>query len=142
MNKFYLLFLSMTLSFSIFASPTEKADELCSCLKKAQSSQNQKDKTKCLNMKEKHVKALKKNSQDHETYLTNLQKCERELVGVPEVKPDLTVDEKIKQVCDCFETTEKSSRMKCFKLQSDYGQTIADSTERQRFNLTSGSCDK
>lgn len=93
-------------------------------------------------MKEKHVKALKKNSQDHETYLTNLQKCERELVGVPEVKPDLTVDEKIKQVCDCFETTEKSSRMKCFKLQSDYGQTIADSTERQRFNLTSGSCDK
>ncbi len=138
----FILITALFFSFALAASPTKKADELCGCMKKAQASQKQKDKSKCLSMREKHVKALKKNSQDHETYLTSLQKCERELGGLPDVKSDATLDEKIKIVCDCFETTEKPDRFKCFKLQSDYEKTISDSTEKQKFNLTSGSCDK
>lgn len=132
-----ILFLCTTV---LVANPETKATELCDCLKKAKASNQEADKKDCLTKREKHVTALKKGSKSYESYINSLQKCEQELAGVPETNNQLTTQEKVSAVCDCFQKSDKQNRMGCFKLQSDYGKTIADSEEKKQFNLSSGSC--
>ncbi|TGL44604.1 hypothetical protein [Leptospira perdikensis] len=132
-----ILFLCTTV---IVANPETKANELCDCLKQAKASDKTSDKKKCLSQREKHVKALKKGSKSYESYLNALQKCEQELAGSTEINPNLTTKEKTSVICDCFQKAEKQNSMTCFKLQSDYGKTIADPEEKKQFNLSSGSC--
>ncbi|WP_246843705.1 hypothetical protein [Leptospira biflexa] len=113
---------------------------MCECLKKAKTSQTESDKKECLDLREKHVKALKKGSKQHEGYVKSLSTCEQELAGIPQVDPNLTTEEKTKVVCDCMKTANKQNRMGCFKLQSDYAKTISDLEEKKTFNLNSQSC--
>ena len=136
------LLLIILISLTLHANPKTKSDELCNCLKKAKSTNNDRDKSACLSLREKHVKALKKGSKNHEKYLENMQVCERELSDLPSVDANLSLDEKIQKVCDCFQNSEKSNRFTCFKLQSDYAKTISASDEKQRFTDSSNSCDK
>lgn len=141
MKKLMILCILMILSTAVlWANPETKATELCNCLKNAKNTAKESDKKKCLNLREKHVKALKKGSKSYESYLNSLQKCEQELSGVQETNPNLTTEEKTKTVCECFQKSEKQNQMSCFKLQSDYGKTIEDPEEKKQFNLSSGSC--
>lgn len=114
--------------------------EMCNCLKKANSSSNEADKKACLELREKHVKALKKGSKQHEGYLNSLNSCEQELAGLPQTNPNLSTEEKTKIVCDCMKNATKQNRMGCFKLQSDYAKTISDLEEKKAFNINSQTC--
>ncbi|MCG6143587.1 hypothetical protein [Leptospira bandrabouensis] len=138
---FLTLALFLLIHFGIFANPETKANELCECLKKGKTTENAADKKSCLSLREKHVSDLKKGSKSYESYLLSVQKCEQSLAGTPEINPNLNTNEKISAVCDCFQKSNKQSRMGCFKLQSDYGKTISDPEEKKEFNLSSGSCE-
>ncbi|EOQ89122.1 hypothetical protein LEP1GSC202_1519 [Leptospira yanagawae serovar Saopaulo str. Sao Paulo = ATCC 700523] len=140
MKKITLIWILFFLPYFVFANADTKSKEMCECLKKAKSSQAESDKKECLNLREKHVKALKKGSKQHEGYLKSLNQCEQELAGLPQVDPNLTTEEKTKLVCDCMKQATKQNRMGCFKLQSDYAKTISDSEEKKAFNLNSQSC--
>ncbi|MDF3821606.1 hypothetical protein P3G55_17000 [Leptospira sp. 96542] len=133
--KFWIVVLPfLIISISTFANPIQKAEKLCECLKETKSKGSD---NACLKMREMHVKALKKGSKDYETYIQELQVCEKELSGLPKIDPNLGVDEKIKIVCECFKTSEKQNRMGCFRLQSDYAKTIENVEEKKKFNLNS-----
>ncbi|MCZ8156776.1 MAG: hypothetical protein O9264_11685 [Leptospira sp.] len=136
----WLLILFFVIPLS--ANPQEKSSELCSCLKKAKDSGTSEDKGACLNMREKHVKQLKKGSKNYTVYIESLQKCERSLEGSESIDPTLSADQKAAKVCECFQKSAKSDRMLCFRLQSEYGKTISDDEARQNFNQSSNSCDK
>lgn len=140
MKKRILLCILFLFTTGLMASPEAKATELCDCLKKAKASEKEADKKKCLSQREEHVAALKKGSKAYDSYISSLNKCEQELVGAPATNPNLSTEEKVSAVCDCFQKAEKQNKMGCFKLQSDYGKTIADPEEKKKFNLSSGSC--
>lgn len=140
MKKITILWILILIPFFVFANAEKKSKEMCDCLKKAKTSQTENDKKECLNLREKHVKALKKGSKQHEGYLKSLSSCEQELAGVPQVDPNLTTEEKTKVVCDCMKNASKQNRMGCFKLQSDYAKTISDMEEKKAFNLNSQTC--
>ncbi|MCW7480534.1 hypothetical protein [Leptospira kanakyensis] len=142
MKNQILIYILLIFTTSIFANPETKANELCECLKNGKKSEKTSDKKKCLSLREKHVKTLKKGSKSYESYLLSIQKCEQELAGTPEVNPNLTTKEKTSTVCECFQKAEKQNSMACFKLQSDYGKTITDPEEKKEFNLSSGSCNQ
>ncbi|WP_244594459.1 hypothetical protein [Leptospira ryugenii] len=133
--------LILFLSVHLFADPVKKSDELCSCLKDAKESKNEKSKKKCLQLREKHVKALKKNSPEYNEYIERLNVCERQLMGAGDIDANLSTEKKIEAVCNCFQN-KAQQKMMCFKLQSDYAKTIANDEERASFNVASGSCDK
>lgn len=140
MKNITILFFLFLLPFFVFANAESKSKEMCECLKNANTSQTESDKKKCLTLREKHVKALKKGSKQHESYLNSLNTCEQELAGMPQVNSNLTIEEKTKVVCDCMKNASKQNRMGCFKLQSDYAKTISGSEEKKAFNLNSQSC--
>jgi hypothetical protein len=140
MKKITILCFLLFLPYFVFANADKKSKEMCECLKKAKTSQTESDKKECLELREKHVKALKKGSKQHEGYVKSLSTCEQELAGIPQVDPNLTTEEKTKVVCDCMKTANKQNRMGCFKLQSDYAKTISDLEEKKAFNLNSQSC--
>ncbi|TGM37853.1 hypothetical protein [Leptospira biflexa] len=140
MKKITILCFLLFLPYFVFANADKKSKEMCECLKKAKTSQTESDKKECLDLREKHVKALKKGSKQHEGYVKSLSTCEQELAGIPQVDPNLTTEEKTKVVCDCMKTANKQNRMGCFKLQSDYAKTISDLEEKKAFNLNSQSC--
>jgi len=142
MKNAYLIFLVFVLNFSLLANPAKKSEEMCSCLKIAKASNLDKDKKKCLTLREKHVKALKKGSADYDTYLKSLTVCENQMSDAKPIDPNLSFEEKVAEVCDCFKTSAKSQRMLCFKLQSDYGKTIEDPEKKKEFNLSTSSCDQ
>lgn len=132
MKKQILFCILFFFTVALNANPETKATELCNCLKKAKSSEIEADKKKCLAQREEHVAILKKGSKAYDSYLVALQKCEQELAGTPETKPNLSIEEKVSAVCDCFQKAEKQNRMGCFKLQSDYGKTISDPEEKKK----------
>ncbi|TGM55415.1 hypothetical protein EHQ91_10855 [Leptospira biflexa] len=140
MKKITILCFLLFLPYFVFANADKKSKEMCECLKKAKTSQTESDKKECLDLREKHVKALKKGSKQHEGYVKSLSTCEQELAGIPQVDPNLTTEEKTKVVCDCMKTANKQNRMGCFKLQSDYAKTISDLEEKKAFNINSQSC--
>ncbi|TGL67657.1 hypothetical protein EHR04_12880 [Leptospira levettii] len=140
MKKSTILFLFLLIPTLVFANAEKKAKEMCECLKNAKTSQNEADKKSCLELREKHVKALKKGSKQHEGYLNSLNSCEQELAGLPQTNPNLSTEEKTKIVCDCMKNATKQNRMGCFKLQSDYAKTISDLDEKKAFNINSQSC--
>ena len=55
-------------------------------------------------------------------------------------KPE-TFDEKVKDVCDCFENADSDtkSRLKCFKLQDEHHATIKEE-KKQEFLQTTNEC--
>lgn len=142
MKKCTIISLLLFLPWLLFANVETKSKEMCNCLKKANTSSSESVKKGCLQLREKHVKVLKKGSKDHETYLKSINACEEEIAGIPQIDPNLTTEEKTKVICDCFKTTGKQNRMGCFKLQSDYAKTISDSEEKKSFNLNSQSCEE
>ncbi len=142
-HKMKLIFLSLILfSFPLFANAEEKSKEMCECLNKSKSSNSAKDKKRCLTLREKHVKALKKGSDAYSQYLEKLGQCEREMVGNGEIKENLSFEEKVKEVCDCFSLAPKGQKMACFQKQSQYGKTFAEDQKRIEFNQITNSCDK
>ena len=52
---------------------------------------------------------------------------------------ELTYDEKVTAVCECFEKAEESEFMKCAKLQHDYNESLEED-KRQEFLLTTNEC--
>ncbi|XDD46875.1 hypothetical protein AB3N60_01905 [Leptospira sp. WS39.C2] len=140
MKKIITLWILILIPYFVFANAEKKSKEMCACLKKAKSSQEEGDKKECLDLREKHVKALKKGSKQYDAYLKSLSSCEQELAGLPQVDANLTTEEKTKVVCDCMKNASKQNRMGCFKLQSDYANTISDKEEKKAFNLNSQSC--
>ncbi|MGV3665556.1 MAG: hypothetical protein ACO1NV_05455 [Leptospira bouyouniensis] len=140
MKNITILFFLLVIPFSVFANAETKSKEMCECLKNAKTTQSESDKKKCLTLREKHVKALKKGSKHHESYLKSLNSCEQELAGIPQVDSNLTLEEKTKVVCDCMKNASNQNRMGCFKLQSDYAKTISDLEEKKAFNIKSQSC--
>lgn len=143
-NQILKLFLvcNFLISFQLFGNAEEKSRELCECLNKAKISNTAKDKKECLLLREKHVKALKKGSDAYSQYTERLGQCEREMVGNGETKSNLSLEEKVKEVCDCFSSAEKGQKMACFQKQSQYGKTIADDQKRIEFNQATNGCDK
>ncbi|MCW7488790.1 hypothetical protein [Leptospira meyeri] len=142
MKKQIIIFLLFLIVTSLIANPESKAKDLCDCLKNGKTSQNESNKKECLTLRETHVSTLKKGSKSYDLYLSYIQKCEQEFAGTKEINTNLTTQEKVSAVCDCFQKEGKQNRMSCFKLQSDYGKSIIDPEEKKEFNLSSGSCDK
>lgn len=52
---------------------------------------------------------------------------------------ELTYDEKVSAVCDCFDKAEEKDFMKCAKLQHDYNESLEED-KRQEFLLTTNEC--
>ncbi len=141
----HLFFLILFFTLSLQANPDKKSEELCNCLKKAKTSNVEKDKKKCLQLREKHVKALKKDSEDYNKYSENLQVCERDMMASPaEKNPPDSMDGKIAAVCECFTNAAagKGQKFSCFQMQSNLGKKISNEEERIQFNNATNSCDK
>ncbi len=56
-----------------------------------------------------------------------------------EEKKELSYDEKVEAVCDCFENANEEDFMKCAKLQHDYNESLEED-KRQEFLLTTNEC--
>ena len=56
-----------------------------------------------------------------------------------EAAKELTYDEKVNAVCECFEKADDSSFMKCAKLQDDYHKSLEED-KKQEFLLTTNEC--
>ncbi|MDX1960375.1 MAG: hypothetical protein SFU98_17525 [Leptospiraceae bacterium] len=137
---FCLFFLSPIFSDSV---SDEKADSLCSCLKKAKKTDKPKDKKACLTLREKHVSELGKGSSSYTDYVNKLGECEREMMGMSQNSTENSYEEKVKLVCDCFKKEGKENKSKCFKMQSDFGKVFSSNPEKkQAFNLETNACDK
>ncbi|MBK8397141.1 MAG: hypothetical protein IPL26_18145 [Leptospiraceae bacterium] len=142
--KLFFTFLVLSFSFlPIFANSesAEKAEILCHCLKTAKSSNTSADKKACLDLREKQVKELGKNSPAYTSYLNLLSECEKEMISTKNAD-SLSYVDKVKSVCDCFKEP-KQNRPKCFRLQAELGNSYSSDPEKKKaFNLETGSCDK
>ena len=144
-KKSLVIFTLLNLLFSPLYSNSEsaeKAEVLCHCLKSAKNSNKPSDKKTCLDLREKQVKELGKNSPAYTSFLNLLGECEREMMGVSKNSSEGSYEDKVKSVCDCFKEG-KQSRPKCFKMQSDLAKSFGDDLEKKKkFNLETGACDK
>jgi hypothetical protein len=137
-------------AFSLYLVPVfansesaEKAEVLCNCLKTAKKTDKASDKKTCLELREKQVKELGKNSPAYSSYVNLLSQCEREMMGISDVPAGTSYEEKVKLVCDCFQKEGKQNKPKCFKLQSELGKSFSSEPEKKKeFNLETSSCDK
>lgn len=136
-KKFNLILtLSLILSGNLFAENESK--EMCDCLK-VNFSKSAKEKRKCLVLQEKHFKKIGKNKEAKENYKKEVSACENNLSN-PSSGENLSFDEKVKEVCDCFAEVKASGKrpMKCFKLQGKYSSTLTD--QKTEFNQQTNSC--
>ena len=139
-NKFIFILFFIFTSHSILGDTKSKIEELCNCLKKAKQSNKSEDKKKCLDLREEHFSLIGSKNTEYKKYLEGLNSCENELTGVASVKTEGSLDDKVKEVCDCF--SSKKSRPICFQIQSKLAATFKDIEQKKEFNLKSSSCDK
>jgi hypothetical protein len=129
LRSFYILVLF--LSFSNFLIAGTESEDMCKCLSKAYASKKKSDSKACLVLQEKHAKKLKDGSEHHNLYKAEVLECEKKITSADSENPannSKTYDEKVKEVCECFDTTSKQGKrpMPCFKLQDDYSKTVGD----------------
>lgn len=137
----YLLFISLVsfAGFALGADPIKKSEEMCKCME--EGMKNKKKLKSCLSLQERHNKKLKVGSDDHILYKDKVSACENKLAGANAGSTEGTYEDKVKEVCDCFQKSASNPGDKpiCFRKQSQLGKTL-DESKRQEFNNATNSC--
>lgn len=136
-----LIFGGVVLQIPIKAQDSAEATEMCQCLESAFQTRDKVIQKRCLDLQEIHVKKLKEGSAAHKKYRESVHACERKLINRNSSDPsNMTFDEKVKHVCECFENARKDGKgpMECFRMQWQFGKTTGE--KQTDFNRLTNQC--